>query len=128
MSEKSTDTYIRQLESEKKVIEERIVELQGEIRAINKLIYRHKSRLSVEGTSETINQKNIDRLFFETLIIDTVKGAKGGLRTGQIYDKLKKAGYELNYNTLRSYVTKMRDKELIKKRSPLVYEWVVSEK
>lgn len=127
MSEKSTDTYIRELESEKKVIEGRIAVLQGEVRAINNLIYRYKSRLFAEGTSETVNQKNIDRLFFETLILDTIREAKGGLRTGQIFDRLRKQGYGLNYNTLRSYVTKMRDKELIRKRAPHAYEWVVAE-
>lgn len=128
MSEKSADTYVQQLESEKKLIEERIAELRGEVRAINKLIYRHKSRLSAAGANVKINEKNSDRLFYEALIIDTINGAKNGLRTGEIHKALQKADHDLNYNTLRSYVTKMRDKKLIKKRSPLHYEWVIVEK
>lgn len=128
MPDESVDTYIRQLESEKKLIEERIAELRGEVRAINKLIYRHKSRLSAAGANVKINEKNSGRLFYEALIIDTINGAKNGLRTGEIHKALQKADYDLNYNTLRSYVINMRDKKLIKRRAPLQYEWVAVEK
>lgn len=121
----ATDSYIAQLEEEKKVMEARISELQAEIRTINNLIYRRKSRFFADRQDERINEKNIDRLFFETLILDTLKEARKGLRTGEIHTAITRAGYGLNYNTLRSYVTKMRDKGLIKKATPSSYYWVV---
>lgn len=119
------DPYIKQLEEEKKSLEARITELQGEVRVINNLIYRRKSENFAKGTNQNINQKNVDRLFFETLIIDEIKDRRGGLRTKEIYDRIKRSGYGINYNTLRSYITKMRDKGIIKKRTPTSYHWVI---
>lgn len=125
---KAPDTYISRLEAEKKVMEARVTELQAEIRTINNLIYRRKSEMFAESRDETVNEKNVDRLFFETLILDAIRNAKKGLRTGEIHSAVIKSGYGLNYNTLRSYVTKMRDKGLIKKATSSSYYWVVAEK
>lgn len=122
------DVHIAQLEEAKEALEKRIAEIQAEIRTINNLIYRRKSKFFAEKRDETINGKNIDRLFFETLILDALKSAKKGLRTGEIHTQITKSGYGLNYNTLRSYVAKMRDKGLIKKTSPSSYLWTVQDK
>jgi predicted transcriptional regulator len=122
------DTYIARLEDEKKAMEVRVAELQAEIRTINNLIYRRKSELFAESREEKVNQKNVDRLFFETLIMDAISNTKRGLRTGEIHTAITKSGYGLNYNTLRSYIAKMRDKGLIKKATPSSYYWVVVEK
>lgn len=121
------DPYIAGLEAEKNAMEARVAELQAEIRTINNLIYRRKSEAFAENREEKINKKNVDRLFFETLIMDTIGNAKRGLRTGEIHSALTKSGYGLNYNTLRSYIAKMRDKELIKKSTVRSYHWVIAE-
>ncbi|MDF3416717.1 hypothetical protein HKX54_19780 [Sulfitobacter sp. M57] len=121
-----TDTHLAELEEAKAALERRIADIQAEIRTINNLIYRRKSKFFAERQDENINRKNVDRLFFETLILDTLKTAKRGLRTGEIHTQITKAGYGLNYNTLRSYVTKMRDKGLIMKATPSSYLWVIS--
>jgi len=118
------DPYIRRLEAEKDALEQRIKELQVEVRAINNLIYRKKSEAFAESTGQTPNLKNVDRLFFETVILDALRSSTRGLRTREIYDALAKKGYGMNYNTLRSYVTKMRDKALIQKKTPNSYYWV----
>lgn len=122
------DSYIARLEAEKKAMEARVAEIQAEIRTINNLIYRRKSEMFAESREEKINEKNVDRLFFETLIMDAISNAKRGLRTGEIHTAITKFGYGLNYNTLRSYVAKMRDKCLIKKATPSSYYWVVAGK
>jgi len=127
MSE-APDSYIARLEVEKKAMEARVAELQAEIRTVNNLIYRRKSEMFAASREETINEKNVDRLFFETLIMDAIRNAKRGLRTGEIHSAISKSGYGLNYNTLRSYVTKMRDKGLIKKATSSSYYWVAVEK
>lgn len=128
MSPDPASSYLERLEAERTQLEERIAALQAEVRVINNLIYRHKAQQFADEASETVNLKNIDRLFFETLIADTIRGVKGGLRTGEVYERLGKAGYKLNYNTLRSYITKMRDKGAIRKRNPNSYYWVVAER
>lgn len=121
------DPYIVRLEIEKKAMEARVAEIQAEIRTVNNLIYRRKSEKFADSRNEPINEKNVDRLFFETLIIDTIRKTKKGLRTGEIYSAVTKSGYGMNYNTLRSYITKMRDKGLIKKVTPSSYYWTVAE-
>jgi len=120
------DAYVTRLEADKRALEERIKELQAEVRAINNLIYRRKSELFADGTGEGRNLKNADRLLFETIILDALNNSKRGLRTGEIHSAVTKQGYGLNYNTLRSYVTRMRDKGLIKKDNPSSYYWVAS--
>ena len=115
------------LEAEKKAMEARVAEIQAEIRTINNLIYRRKSETFAESREEKVNEKNVDRLFFETLIMDAIRGTKRGLRTGGIHTAVTKSGYGLNYNTLRSYVAKMRDKGLIQKATSRSYYWVVAE-
>ena len=107
-------------------MEARVVELQAEIRTVNNLILRRKSEKFAKSRDETVNEKNVDRLFFETLILDAIRNAKRGLRTGEIHTAITKSGYGLNYNTLRSYVAKMRDKGLIKKATPSSYYWVAT--
>lgn len=120
------DPYIQRLEEEKEILEKRIKEIQIEIRTINNLIYRKKSENFAGRTGENINLKNADRLFFEAIIIDALKTSKRGLRTKEIYDTLIKLGYGMNYNTLRSYVTKMRDKSLIKRAPLSSYNWILN--
>jgi|TARA_R100000781_G_scaffold109846_1_gene74981 predicted transcriptional regulator len=121
------DLYIARLEAEKNAMETRVAEIQAEIRTINNLIYRRKSEIFAGTRDETINDKNVDRLFFETLILDAIRNSKRGLRTGEIHTTVTKSGYGLNYNTLRSYVAKMRDKGLIKKATPSSYYWVATD-
>ena len=118
------DAYVDRLEAEKRALEERIRELQAEVRAINNLIYRRKSEIHAGGTGQERNLKNTDRLFFEAIVLDALRNSKRGLRTGEIHSAVTKQGYSLNYNTLRSYVTKMRDKGLIRKKTPTSYYWV----
>lgn len=121
-----SEPYISRLEAEKKTLEARIAELQAEIRTINNLIYRRKSEIFAAQQDESVNLKNVDRLFFETLILDAIRNSKRGLRTGEIHTAITRSGYGLNYNTLRSYITKMRDKGLIKKATSSSYYWVVA--
>ena len=119
------DAYIERLEAEKLALEERIKDMQSEVRTINNLIYRRKSELFANDTGETRNLKNTDRLVFETIILEALNSSKRGLRTGEIHNAILKQGYGLNYNTLRSYVARMRDKGLIQKKTPTSYYWIV---
>lgn len=122
-----SDPYIKRLEAEKEALEQRIKEFQGEIRTINNLIYRRKSEIFADSTNQETNLKNADRLFFETIIIDALNASKRGLRTKDIYTSIKKSGFGINYNTLRTYVMRMRDKKLIKKNKADLYYWIAVE-
>ncbi len=118
--------YLKRLKEEREALELRIKDLQVEVRTINNLIYREKSKMLAVDNGETQNLKNADRLFFETVIIDALRASPRGLRTSEICGALAKKGYAMNYNTLRTYVTKMRDKALIQKKSPRSYYWIAS--
>ncbi|WP_425501503.1 winged-helix domain-containing protein [Parasulfitobacter algicola] len=58
------------------------------------------------------------------MILEALNSSNRGLRTGEIHTHITKRGYELNYNTLRSYVTKMRDRGVIKKATTYSYYWL----
>lgn len=122
----SADPYIARLEADKKALEAQIADLQSDIRTINNLIYKRKSEAFADQQGERINLKNAERLFFETLILDAIRSRDKGLRTREIYTVIARAGYGINYNTLRSYVAKMRDKGLIKKATSESYYWVTA--
>ena len=119
-----SDPYIRQLEADKSTIEARIKELQSEVRTINNLIYRRRSESLAVSEGAALNLKNADRLFFEAIILEALGASERGLRTAEIQKQIKNRGYQLNYNTLRSYVTKMRDRGTIKKATANSYYWV----
>jgi predicted transcriptional regulator len=119
----TSNHYVENLEKEKAALEARIVELQNEVRAINNLIYRYKSQNIAKAKGESVNLKNIDRIFFESMIIDALRSSKNGLRTREIYESLRRSGYNVNYNTVRSYVTRMRDRGSIRKKSKGSYNW-----
>jgi hypothetical protein len=121
-----TDFYIKQLEQDKQGLEQQIEELRREVATINNLIYRRKSQSFADEREEKINRKNVDRVFFESLIVTILREAEGGLRTAQIFKKTEKLGYKINYNTFRAYITNMRDKKIINKRTSDSYYWVVS--
>ena len=118
------DPYIKRLEDEKETLEQRVQDLKAEIRALNNLIYRRKSANLATRTNQAANLKNASRLFFETIILDVLNANRHGLRTRKIYEAILERGFSINYNTLRSYVMKMSDKELIKKKSAGLSEWV----
>ena len=121
-----TDAYVKRLEEERAALEQEIKALQAEVHAINNLIYRKKAEELAINVGQAPNRKNMDRLFFETLILDVLRNSKDGLRTKEIYDSLRKKGYIANYNTVRSYIAKMRDRKLIQKRTPTSYFWIVA--
>lgn len=120
------DFYVRQLENNKAELEQQIEELRREVAVINNLIYRRKSQSFAKVRDEKINKKNVDRLFYESLIADLVKTSSDGLRTSEIHTNTEKMGYNINYNTLRSYVADMRDKGIIKKNEARKYHWVLA--
>ncbi len=117
--------YIKNLEMEKRGLENKIRELNKEINFIDKLIFRRKSQQMADSYGEKKSLKNSDRLFYEVIIIDLIKESKNGLRTSSIFEKLKLKGYFINYNTFRSYITRMRDAGKIKKSNS--YNWVTLE-
>ncbi len=120
------DPYVQQLETDKAALEARIADLQSEVRTINNLIYRRRSEGLAASEGATVNLKNADRLFFEAMILEALNGSQYGLRTGEIHTHITKRGYELNYNTLRSYVAKMRDRGVIKKATTHSYYWLAA--
>ncbi len=120
-----TDFYIKQLEVDKADLEKKIAELQREVATINNLIYRRKSQSFAGSRDEKVNRKNVDRIFYESVIVDVIKASNDGLRTSQVHTNAENMGYKINYNTLRSYIADMRDKGIIKKRTPTSHYWIV---
>ncbi|OSQ31562.1 hypothetical protein [Thalassospira sp. MCCC 1A03138] len=109
------DPIIEKLEEEKRHLEARVRDIRAEINALNNLILRRRARHSAQNKDQQVNLKNVDRLFFETAILELLKRTKKGARTSEIFSELKSQGIGVNYNTLRSYVSRMSEKKMIRK-------------
>ena len=126
MSTPQTDPYILGLEREKRELLAKIDDLRKKIRTIDALIIKARTELLANNTGVKVTRKNADRLFFETLILEVISKTKNGARTAQIYAEIGKLGYSLNYNTLRSYIIRLRDTKRIKRNRQNIYNWIVS--
>lgn len=120
------DGYLTQLERDKRELQSKIEDLRSSVRTIDTLIFKRKSELASKLSGEKINRKNSGRLIFETLILELITESKTGLRTSEIRGSIEKRNFNMNYNTLRSYVTSMRDKGLIQKSKTHSYKWIKS--
>ena len=118
---------LEELRKEKESILLEISNLNKQISVIDKIIFRKKAEMSSLTTGETINKKNINRIYTERLIIECLKDSKNGLRTAEIAKALSKKGHNVNNNTIRSHITRMRDKELIHKKKGS-YRWLPTDK
>jgi hypothetical protein len=127
MSNPQTDPYILNLEKEKRELQERIDDLRRQIIIIDSLIIKRRAQLMADAGGTKITIKNIDKLFFETLICDIIRLSKNGIRTADIQAEIKKRGYKLNYNTLRAYVVYLRDAGKIVKNKNNIYNWILPE-
>jgi hypothetical protein len=119
------DPYIAGLEADKRAIELKIKELDEQLRTINNLIYKRKMTLDADNLGITLNKKNFNRILLESVIKVLVSKSRDGLRTSEIYDALSDQMPGINYATVRSYVTRMRDKGALKKNPTKRYSWIV---
>lgn len=114
---------IENLEKERQALYRQLIDVQTEIKVINKLILRKKAEVAAKNGGEVINRKNIGRISNEAIILDCLRASKNGLRTTEISQEIKSLGYELPDNTIRSYIARMRDKGLIHKKNNS-YRWL----
>jgi len=104
------DSFIKKLQKEKDRIISQIRELKDEYRTITKILARHQTSEFGSPTGETVNKKNMNRIMNEHIILDAVKKHSGQLRTKDLAEYV-----DINPNTLRSYVMRLRDKGFIQK-------------
>ena len=123
-SRPNDDSYIVRLEAERDLIDSQIAKLRADIRTINNLILKRKSELSASTGNEKLNLKNSNRIMSEQLIIEILRSSKIGRRTSDIFNEINKRGYNINYNTLRTYVSDMRYKGIILKHKAHSYNWI----
>lgn len=120
-----TDAYIQNLEKEKGELQARLEDIRRNIIAIDSLIIKRRSQLLAGDEGKKVTLKNMDRLFFETLILDIISTTKNGVRTANIFKEIRKRGHKLNYNTLRAYIVSLRDNKKIVKNKKFVYNWIL---
>lgn len=109
------DELIAALETEKGTISEEIVKLRRRIAEIDNIIYQTKLKAAIITSGESINKKNVGRIYNESLILDIIRN-KSGINTKKINDILKKNGHSLSYPTVRSYLHRMQQKGIISRK------------
>lgn len=120
------DPFLSSLEKERAIIRENISKLNADLSYVDKMIVRRKSEILSDNLGIKLNKKNIDRVFFESLITDILRNSKKGKRTSELFESIRLMGHRINYNTLRTYVTKMRDKGFIYRKGNN-YQWFATE-
>lgn len=120
----SKDPLLHNLELEEERILKKIEDLKAELKSINKLKFRRKTQVLGEEFDSPVTNRNIDKLFYESVILEIIRNSQAGLRTSEIFEKIVKSGYDINYNTLRSYIVRLRDEKKIRKK-PRGYEWFI---
>jgi hypothetical protein len=111
------ELLIASLEREKAEIEDKINDLNKQLKHIDQLIIKHKSEHYANFTNERLSKKNIDRIYFERLIVEAIKKSSVGMSTLDLRLHFKKKLIQLNYSTLRSYLSRMRDREIIRTKA-----------
>ena len=121
----SVERLIASLERDKAILLEKIAELRNEVKSIDALITRSKAEKYAVQTNEIVTRRNMERIYNEQAIIDVINSSKNGLTTSGVKIALDRVGHNINYNTLRSYISRMRDKGTIF-RPRGKYKWLVS--
>ena len=122
----ATDHFLRDLEKEEARVRKKIDELKSELRSIERLKFRRRQQIYGEELGQPLTSRNVDKVLFESIIIELLKSKPSGMRTSAIFKTISAGGYDLNYNTLRSYIARLRDVNKIKK-SGGGYNWIVAE-
>lgn len=122
----ATDPFLRDLEKEETRVRKKIDELKSELRSIERLKFRRRQQIYGEDLGQPLTSRNVDKVLFESVIIELLKSKSSGMRTSAIFKSILSNGYDLNYNTLRSYITRLRDSNKIRKSTD-GYNWIVSE-
>lgn len=117
------DPFLTDLEAEEARIRKQIDNLKAELRSVERMIFRRKTSVYGDAVGEKVNNRNIDKLFFESIILDILVNKPSGLRTGELFKAVLSRGHMVNHNTFRSYVVDMQKTGKIAKKDR-GYNWV----
>lgn len=110
--------YLRDLEQRRKELEERIEQQQVELDHLNAIMRQHFVVMAVEGHGIPVTRKNrrfleitgyVRRFLNECFLEDK----DAGLRAREIYDLFVQDHIDLKYSTLRSYLHRLKNEEMI---------------
>lgn len=111
MSEEPQNYYERRLMREVEEIDLRIKELTEEKNALKRQLIKARWESS---SLKDVNRKNsANRVMIESRVLDALKESPKALATYALYKEARKANFELKENTFRTYLYRMKEKNII---------------
>ncbi len=92
--------------------------------AVERLIVRVRGGNEILKKSEVTRKNSINRVLVESIILEYVRAADSPVASYDIYRNLQKVIFNLNDNTFRSCLHRMKSRGLIK--SPKAGRWEIS--
>ncbi|MFY7835948.1 MAG: hypothetical protein ACOVQ0_06665 [Novosphingobium sp.] len=112
MPEDLATYYERRLQAEIEQIEARIKDLTQEKHALQRQLM--KARQQGAGLADVNRKNSVNRIMIENRLIDALKTANGPLNAGQLLTAARYVNFELNENTFRTYLHRLKKQGIIK--------------
>lgn len=101
----------RLLTQELQTLEARIKELEDEASALRRQIAKASARR--QGLGLVSRKNSLNRVLVETSVLDALRKAQRPLRTKDLYKKALETNPQLKENTFRTYLHRMKLKDVI---------------
>lgn len=124
------DDYLDGLRRQLGKIDEAIGELRKERAFTERLIQEHVVNRIVRESGETITKKNRRQVFTRERIRQALleQNEGNGLRTGEIFDIVRKEDPTLKYSTFRGYLHRLKkERKIAQVKSMGVWKWAGKE-
>jgi len=119
---KNQETLEREILSQIGELENSILQLELEKKALMKFLT--KTRKEKENNREVSRKNSVKRIMIENVVLETLQSARKAISTGQLFQSARVLDRELNSNTLRSHLIRMKARGLIE--SPERGFWRIS--
>ena len=112
MNENMLSAFEKRLLNEVAMIETRIKELTIEKAALQRQIA--KSRAERTGLQTVTRKNSLNRVLAENSVIQILRDRNIPLTTNQLYQNALITNFDLNENTFRNYLHRMKNRDLIR--------------
>ena len=106
-------------------IERRIRELQEERAVVERLLL--KTRKERVASKEVTRRNSVQRILVESEILEALKGSNRPLSGKELFTRVRRVVFNLNYSTMRSHLRRMKERGVLKKLPGYGGNWTLPE-
>jgi DNA-binding PadR family transcriptional regulator len=112
MADAPISLYERRILHEIGEIESKIKELTQEKEALSRQLM--KARREAANLSDVHRKNSVNRAMVEMRVLEVLRNAKKPMRTKELFRAAQYVNFELNESTFRTYLHRMKNKNLIR--------------